>query len=205
MLDYAGHGRDGATDILEMLDFDNAVGAVMDFYRQHPEETLVVVTADHETGGLALGNSDYTLNLQILRHQHCSSWVLSDQINALFKKGQPRPKWQDIQAILERQLDFYGEVEISDKEDHMLKDAFKQAMKSKSQRSFRTMYKDLNKLCNTAIGILNYKAKLGWTNYGHTGAAVPVFAIGPGAEQFTGWMDNTDLVPKIMKAVEGEK
>ena len=177
MLDYAGHGRDGATDILEMLDFDNAVGAVMDFYRQHPEETLVVVTADHETGGLALGNSDYTLNLQILRHQHCSSWVLSDQINALFKKGQPRPKWQDIQAILERQLDFYGEVEISDKEDRMLKDAFKQAMKSKSQRSFRTMYKDLNKLCNTAIGILNYKAKLGWTNYGHTGAAVPVFAI----------------------------
>lgn len=67
------------------------------------------------------------------------------------------------------------------------------------------MYKDLNKLCNTAIGILNYKAKLGWTSYSHTGAAVPVFAIGPGAEQFTGWMDNTDLVPKIMKAVEGEK
>ena len=202
MLDYAGHGRDGATDILEMLDFDNAVGAVMDFYRQHPEETLVVVTADHETGGLALGNSDYTLNLQILRHQHCSSWMLSDQINALFKKGQPRPKWQDIQAILERQLDFYGEVEISDKEDQMLKDAFKQAMKSKSQRSFRTMYKDLNQLCNTAIGILNYKAKLGWTSYGHTGAAVPVFAIGPGAEQFTGWMDNTDLVPRILHALE---
>ena len=64
------------------------------------------------------------------------------------------------------------------------------------------MYKDLNKLCNTAIGILNYKAKLGWTNYGHTGAAVPVFAIGPGAEQFTGWMDDTDLVPRILHALE---
>lgn len=86
----------------------------------------------------------------------------------------------------------------------MLKDAFKQAMKSKSQRSFRTMYKDLNKLCNTAIGILNYKAKLGWTSYSHTASAVPVFAIGKGAEQFTGWMDNTDLVPKILHALKTE-
>lgn len=202
MIDYAGHGRDGAANIGETLDFDGAVGAALEFYRQHPDETLIVVTADHETGGMALGNSDYTLNLKMLQHQHCSSWVLSDEINALFKKGQKKPKWQDIRAILEKRLDFYGEVEITDKDEEYMQKAFKNALKSQGKRSFKTMYKDLNTLCNAAIGTLNYKAKLGWTSYSHTASEVPVFAIGKGAEQFTGWMDNTDIAPKIMKAVE---
>lgn len=204
MIDYAGHGRDGAANIGETLDFDGAVGAALEFYRQHPDETLIVVTADHETGGMALGNSDYTLNLKMLQHQHCSSWVLSDEINALFKKGQKKPTWQDIRAILEKRLDFYGEVEITDKDEEYMQKAFKNALKSQGKRSFKTMYKDLNTLCNAAIGTLNYKAKLGWTSYAHTASEVPVFAIGPGAEQFTGWMDNTDLVPKIMKAVSDQ-
>ena len=67
---------------------------------------------------------------------------------------------------------------------------------------FKTLYKDVNSLGNTAIAILNRQAHLGWTSYGHSAASVPVFAIGQGAEQFTGWMDNTDIVPKIMKALE---
>ncbi len=204
MIDYAGHGRDGAANIGETLDFDGAVGAALEFYRQHPDETLIVVTADHETGGMALGNSDYTLNLKMLQHQHCSSWVLSDEINALFKKGQKKPKWQDIRAILEKRLDFYGEVEITDKDEEYMQKAFKNALKSQGKRSFKTMYKDLNTLCNAAIGTLNYKAKLGWTSYTHTASEVPVFAIGKGAEQFTGWMDNTDIAPKIMKAVSDQ-
>lgn len=204
MIDYAGHGRDGAANIGETLDFDGAVGAALEFYRQHPDETLIVVTADHETGGMALGNSDYTLNLKMLQHQHCSSWVLSDEINALFKKGQKKPTWQDIRAILEKRLDFYDEVEITDKDEEYMQKAFKNALKSQGKRSFKTMYKDLNTLCNAAIGTLNYKAKLGWTSYAHTASEVPVFAIGKGAEQFTGWMDNTDIAPKIMKAVSDQ-
>lgn len=204
MIDYAGHGRDGAANIGETLDFDGAVGAALEFYRQHPDETLIVVTADHETGGMALGNSDYTLNLKMLQHQHCSSWVLSDEINALFKKGKKKPTWQDIRAILEKRLDFYGEVEITDKDEEYMQEAFRNALKSQGKRSFKTMYKDLNTLCNAAIGTLNYKAKLGWTSYSHTASEVPVFAIGKGAEQFTGWMDNTDIAPKIMKAVSDQ-
>ena len=201
MIDYAGHSRDGAANILETIDFDDAIGVALEFYKQHPDETLIVVTADHETGGMALGNSNYTLNLQLLQHQHCSASVLSDEIQALFKKGQKKPKWQTVRTILENRLDFYNGVEITADDETRLKNAFNKALKSKKQRSFKTMYKDLNVLCNAAIGTLNYKAKVGWTSYGHTAASVPVFAIGQGAEQFTGWMDNTDLVPKIMKAV----
>ena len=205
MIDYAGHGRDGAANILETLDFDEAIGVALEFYKAHPDETLIVVTADHETGGMALGNSNYTLNLQMLQYQHCSAWTLSDDIHALFKKGQKKPDWQTVRTILENRLDFYRAVTITPEDEKRLKDAFNKALKSQSKRSFKTMYKDLDVLCNVAIGTLNYKAKVGWTSYAHTASAVPVFAIGQGAEKFTGWMDNTDIAPRIMKAVNAQE
>jgi alkaline phosphatase len=53
-IDWACHSNDGATSIYETLDFADAVQCAIDFYHQHPDETLILVTADHETGGLAL-------------------------------------------------------------------------------------------------------------------------------------------------------
>ncbi|MDR3134335.1 MAG: alkaline phosphatase [Prevotellaceae bacterium] len=54
-IDWAAHANDGAAVIHETIDFSEAVKIAMDFYRQHPDETLILVTADHETGGLSLG------------------------------------------------------------------------------------------------------------------------------------------------------
>ena len=62
MIDYACHGDDAATAFGEVWDMDEAMREAYAFYEQHPDETLIIVTADHETGGLALGNSDYTLH-----------------------------------------------------------------------------------------------------------------------------------------------
>ncbi|MDR3184604.1 MAG: alkaline phosphatase [Prevotellaceae bacterium] len=53
-IDWACHSNDGATSIYETIDFANAVQHAIDFYHRHPDETLIIVTADHETGGLAL-------------------------------------------------------------------------------------------------------------------------------------------------------
>ena len=203
MVDYAGHGRDGATNILETLDFDDAVRVVMDFYNQHPDETLVVVTADHETGGLSLATQKYILNLQVLQHQHCSSWVLSDDLNTLFN-AKKKPTWSDVRSILEKRLDFYTEVKLSAEDEAELQDAFRKAVRSRGKAAVKTLYKDVNALGNTAIAVINRQAHLGWTSYGHSAASVPVFAIGQGAEQFTGWMDNTDIVPKIWKAISNQ-
>lgn len=66
MIDYACHGQDGATAIGETLDMDAALEEAYNFYLAHPDETLIVVTADHETGGMAMGNGGYVLNLQTL-------------------------------------------------------------------------------------------------------------------------------------------
>ena len=198
MMDYAGHGRDGATDIQETLDFDDAIGVALQFYNNHPTETLIVVTADHETGGMSLGRGhQYVLDLQLLQHQHCSGWVLSDQLVALYDNGR-RPEWQEVRAILESRLDFYKEVSIDEDEDAQLQEVFRRTLDNPDNSDVKTLYKDVNALSDAAISLMNKKARLGWTSYGHTAAAVPLFAIGKGAERFTGWHDITEIAPTIL-------
>lgn len=200
-IDYACHGNDGATAIREVLDFDESVRLAYEFYLEHPDETLIIVTADHETGGFALANSDYTLNLQILQHQHVSSWQLGQQIRELHKTYGKKLKWEQIQNLFEKDLDFYKGVEISEKEDKMLHAAYKKLMSGK-QNSTKTLYHNIDELGGTAIRILNRRAKLGWTTYGHSASAVPVFAIGWGAEKFVGWHDNSEIVPLILEIAQ---
>ncbi len=56
-IDWGGHANDADYVIKEMIDFDKAVGAALDF-AEKDGNTLVIITADHETGGLALTNGD---------------------------------------------------------------------------------------------------------------------------------------------------
>lgn len=199
MIDYACHGQDGATAIGETLDMDATLEEAYNFYLAHPDETLIVVTADHETGGMAMGNGGYVLNLQALQHQHCSSWILSDQLSSLFKDN--TPTWKMVKDLLTQQLGFYTSVELTADEDARLHDLYNKAVAHKDGK-VKTLYKTMNELGSTAIALLNKKAHLGWTSYDHTAHAVPVFAVGVGAERFTGWHDNTEIAPLILKAAE---
>ncbi|MEJ7587791.1 MAG: alkaline phosphatase [Ferruginibacter sp.] len=56
-IDWGAHANDGDYVIKEMLDFDKAIGAALDF-AEKDGNTLVIITADHETGGLALTGGD---------------------------------------------------------------------------------------------------------------------------------------------------
>lgn len=199
MIDYACHGQDGATAIGETLDMDAALEEAYRFYLDHPDETLIIVTADHETGGLAMGNGGYVLNLQTLQNQHCSAWILSDLLSALFKDN--TPTWDEVKNLLAKQLGFYTSVELTTEEDTLLHNLYNRAIAHKNGK-VKTLYKTMDELGNTAIALLNKKAHLGWTSYDHTGHAVPVFAVGIGAERFTGWHDNTEIAPLVLKATE---
>ncbi len=69
-IDWAGHSNDGKTNILEVLDFAGAIQVAYNFYEKYPNETLIVVTADHETGGMMLGREKgYVLDLKQLESQ----------------------------------------------------------------------------------------------------------------------------------------
>jgi alkaline phosphatase len=89
---------------------------------------------------------------------------------------------------------------MSEEEDAQLQAAFESMMRN--QGGQKTLYKDINALASQALKILNRKSRLGWTSGGHTASAVPVFAIGVGAERFTGWHDNTEIAPLIYEATQ---
>ncbi len=203
MIDYACHGDDAATAFGEVWDMNEAMQVAYDFYLAHPDETLIVVTADHETGGLALGNSDYTLHLDQLQYQKCSSWVLSDAFTQLFKENK-KPSWEQVQAIYRQYLGFWEDVEITKEEEAKLKDLYKAACKGKT-KSTKTMYKSINKLGDKGLALLNKKAHVGWTTYAHSAHAVPIFSIGPNAQLLSGWHDNTEIVPLMRKAIRDKR
>lgn len=78
-IDHLGHANDGGALVKEVVAFDEAIATALDFYRRHPDETLIIVTADHETGGLTVGNNctGYNANPQYFRHQKISKEVFS--------------------------------------------------------------------------------------------------------------------------------
>lgn len=199
MIDYACHADDAATSIGETWDMNDAMQVAYDFYLAHPDETLILVTADHETGGLALGNSDYTLHLDLLRNQKCSSRILSDRFTQLFKEN-PKPQWTDVKRLYRENLGFWDTVKISDDEEDDLKDLYEKACEGKA-KDVKNMYKSINALAEAGIALLNKKAHIGWTTRAHSAHAVPIFAIGPNAELFSGWHDNSDIVPLLKKAL----
>ena len=54
-IDWTAHSNDLAGTIYEIYGFEEAIEVALEFYRQHPDETLIIVTADHNTGGVSLG------------------------------------------------------------------------------------------------------------------------------------------------------
>ena len=201
-IDYASHANDGATVLHEVIDFDQAIQVAYRFYEQHPDETLIVVTADHETGGMALGNSDYVLNLKVLANQQCSLDKLSDQLSDLHKAEGKNLQWEQMKQLIAANTGLYTLVEMTEEEDANLQDAFASMMSH--QDVVKTLYKDLNALAAKALAILNKKSRLGWTSGGHTASAVPIFAIGVGAERFTRWHDNSEIAPLIYQATQSK-
>ena len=199
-IDYASHANDGATVLHEVMDFDAAIQVAYRFYEQHPDETLIIVTADHETGGMALGNSDYVLNLKVLTNQQCSLDKLSDQLSELHKAENKNLQWEQVKQLIATNTGLYAKVEVTAAEDAQLQEAFANMMSH--QDVVKTLYKNINTLAAKALSILNQKSRLGWTSKGHTASAVPIFAIGVGAEKFTGWHDNSEIAPLIYQATQ---
>jgi alkaline phosphatase len=124
-------------------------------------------------------------------------------LSAIQKSKGKALKWEDVKSIISENTSLYTNVELSTEEDELLQNSFARMMRHQEQ--LKTLYKDINKLAADALGILNQKSRLGWTTNGHTASAVPVFAIGVGAENFTGWHDNSEIAPLIYQATQSPR
>lgn len=197
-IDYACHPNDGATAFAEVAAADSAVKLCYDFYLQHPDETLIVITADHETGGLTVGNQrgHYSLSLKLLANQKCSDAAFTRKLQALRSETHNKVTWEQVKALLTENFGFYDAVEIDQQEDMMLKDVYKRSFVGKMANE-KNLYYENEPMTGTAVRLLNSKAAVGWTTISHTAGLVPVFAVGVGAEKFSGYNDNASIPLKI--------
>ncbi len=199
-IDWTCHSNDPATMVKEVIDMDNAVRVAYEFYKKHPKETLIVITADHETGGLGLGNSNYTLNLKSLDCQKQSVDLLSRALTDLRKAKGNKATWEDVKALLTERMGFWGELTPTWEQEKMLRDEFESSFVRNKVVFEESLYSKTEPLAAVAKKVLSQMSKLGWTTGSHSAEYVPVFAVGAGSKLFMGKMDNTDIPKRIAKA-----
>lgn len=199
-IDWACHSNDPVTVFEEVIDLDNAVRVAYEFYKKHPKETLIVVTADHETGGMGLGIGKYELHLKSLLNQKQSQDLLSKAITDLRKDKAGKASWNEIKDLLTEKMGFWKELPLTWEQEKMLRDEYEQSFVKNKVFFEESLYARTEPLAAAARKVMSQIAMVGWTSSSHTAGYVPVFAIGAGADLFTGKMDNTEIPKRIAKA-----
>ncbi|WP_270570996.1 alkaline phosphatase [Bacteroides eggerthii] len=199
-IDWACHSNDPVTVFEEVIDLDNAVRVAYEFYKKHPKETLIVVTADHETGGMGLGIGKYELHLKSLLNQKQSQDLLSKAITDLRKDKAGKASWNEIKDLLTEKMGFWKELPLTWEQEKILRDEYEQSFVKNKVVFEESLYARTEPLAAAARKVMSQIAMVGWTSSSHTAGYVPVFAIGAGADLFTGKMDNTEIPKRIAKA-----
>ncbi len=205
-IDWACHANDAMSAIKDVVAFDNAIKKAIEFQKKYPNDTLIIVTGDHETGGMSIGfaGTEYMTFFTKLKDQKISYVKFDEEIKKL-KSGNPSLKFDDVMPIIKTSFGLTTEagkdLSLTPYELNQLKDAFAQSMidakaRVKDETSI-IAYGTYDPLSVTITHILNRKAGIAWTTYSHSGVPVQTYASGVGQNLFDGYYDNTDLYKKI--------
>lgn len=197
MIDYACHRNDIGNAINEVLDMDKAVKVAYEFYQQHPDETIIVISADHETGGLVMGKGPYELHTDLLRFQHKSidelKWILNEQ----YKKAPKKFTKEAVEKQLKQLMGLWDNIKLKDEQTERLTRRWSEI--EKAMADGEKVNDRINDLCETAKHVISEQALISWASGGHSNGYVPVYAIGPGTEVFQGRIDNIEIAPAMAK------
>lgn len=204
-IDWACHANDAASTVHDVLALDDAVGKAFSFYKKHPEETLIVVTGDHETGGLTIRfeNEQYSPSVYRLMHQRMSYIEIDRQIGEYRRAHSPADaKLEDLMPLIAEAFGLHASssegagreaaMNLDDPELSALRDTFERSMFGNHPFGSR------EPLTTKLTTILDNKAGLAWTSHSHTAAPVHTSAVGVGARLFNGSYDQTDIYFKMM-------
>jgi alkaline phosphatase len=199
-IDLACHANDAAAAIHEIMAFDEAIARAVDFQKAHPKSTLIVVTSDHETGGMTFDPnvSSGTELFGALSRQQGSYAAFERKISP--KEG------ADLESYLEMGGKFFGPRLASTPD---LRSAFRLSMTAKKKRdaiepNHKKLYGPYDPFTMACMKDADARAGITWTTYYHTGKNIPVSAAGVGAEKFSGEYENTEIFDKIASAMKGE-
>jgi alkaline phosphatase len=189
-IDMACHASDAASCVKEMLEFDEVCRLVREFAAKDGK-TLVVVTADHATGALAI-TEKVRDRVKLFDRVRVSAEKLHDVIRQSPRAASPEQVARDL--IKEH-------TGVDDVTDDELKSYF--ALKRPYDPGAK-----LGEIVSKRLGVtfipLDYRLEKPNETHGHDGAMVPIYAFGPGAACFGGTLDNTDI-PKRIREIAGYK
>jgi alkaline phosphatase len=209
-IDWAGHANDAASNIHDTESFGDAVQEAVNFYNDHSDETLILVTGDHETGGLTLGfaGTNYDTYLQNLSNQKVS-YTQFDRSIAKYREN--KTTFDDAMKDVETNFGLKragstgeatkGGMVLTELEEAKIKAAYDKSMIEKDKRTQDeneyVMYGTYEPFSVTLTHILNNKSGVAFSSYSHTGLPVPMMAKGLGQDLFGGYYDNTNVFDKI--------
>lgn len=199
-IDWCNHSNDGGTAIKEILNFNQAIALAYEFYRQHPKETLIVVTADHDTGGCSVGAGGKHADYSLIDYQRISKDNFSAKCKEMAKSND-NITWNEMKQILGNDLGLFGPIAVKEKEEKKLEEAFTEVFVKKDAEENKTLYNSYDYFVEAVFKFLDRKAGFGWTTNSHTGCLVPVCAVGVGAEKFSNLNNNIDIPHKIASLV----
>ncbi|NTU68300.1 MAG: alkaline phosphatase [Chlorobiaceae bacterium] len=190
-IDWACHANDAAAAARDVQAFDAAIREALVFYRRHPAETLIVVTADHECGGFSLGNllnAYTTIRPELLKQQRVSSQKLSEKVSEWKRAGNV----SHAMALDSIRVWFGLSVNAADT---------LMALSPANLETLRLRYAEGKpaSFADAVTRILDERAGIGWASNVHTMTPVQVFAMGAGSGVFSGMYDNTLIARKIMQ------
>ncbi len=201
-IDYACHANDAAACVHEVADLAESVQLALNFYKQHPNETLIIVTADHETGGFTMGAGAYELHPDFLASQKVSKDVLSAKIAALRMTKKDDVSWNDIKNLLNRELGLWGTIPVNKIQEKVFTQLYKDLILDNSGAVDENLYSKNDLLTKAAIDYVNRTAMTTFAFGSHSGIPVPVYVIGAKSSNFKDCHDNTDI-PKTILSVTG--
>lgn len=200
-IDESAHFNDTASVIHETLAFDKAVKVAFDFYKKHPNETLIVVGADHETGGLSLSNNDYMLNMKPLTE--IKSSVTASIISAWQKD--PKSIYSAIEKNWNIKLTDADRAYVDQRMEEsrlitieLLRPAFPPGTPDSQIIPLANNF--MFNFTGWAIApLLAKQTSITWGTQTHTAETVPFTSVGVHADWLNGYKDNTDIAKTIAK------
>ena len=189
-IDHAGHGNDPAGHLHDILAYDAAVAEALR-WAAADGETLVVSTADHETGGLSLGaDGVYAWDPAPLLAATMSAERLArldrERAGALMDAwGEDAPETAD--------------ADLAASTDALLRQALGDAPDAQYEPETPRPVVHAR-----YTRLLSERARVGWTTGGHTAVDVGLYAFGPGAERLSGAMPNDALGRRLRTILLGD-
>lgn len=174
-IDWCGHDNDIACAMAEMHDFAQAIAVAKAYVDANPD-TLLVITADHETGGMSLGaDGKYLWSPDVIQNVTATGRKIADELNAA----------NTDEAALNRWLELTN-IKLTAEEQQLLL-----AQRGKEQKDLREI----------VVKLVAKYSHTGWTTGGHTAADVPIMAYGKDSEAFQGFMDNTAIARQLIRYI----